>query len=172
MVNPWPTCKTFEGKVVLCAWWYYEGIIHFHLVLKGRTLNFELYCEHLDHMLLQRLEEFEKMELPPHSACSPCRKMTHFPAGCVAQKSGANPAQQTKSAISTFKYGSASVMVWKAIGTAGIGHLAFIDGIMDRLLQKRILQCSMDTLGLGRDWIFQQNNDPGLVTVSCSMLAL
>ncbi|CAK9796240.1 Transposable element Tcb1 transposase [Anthophora quadrimaculata] len=73
-------------------------------------------------------------------------------------------ALQRKNLIPTVKHGGGSVMVWGAIAAAGVGNLAFIDGILDRHLYKSILekhlQPSVDSLGMGRDWIFQQDNDP------------
>lgn len=55
-------------------------------------------------------------------------------------------------------------MVWGAIGAAGVGNLEFIDGIMNQHTYKSILernlQASVDILGLGPRWIFQQDNDP------------
>ncbi|GJQ71208.1 hypothetical protein Trydic_g1105 [Trypoxylus dichotomus] len=68
----------------------------------------------------------------------------------------------TKNVIPTVQHGDGSVMVWGAIEAAGVRHLASTDGIMDRRLYKSILeehlQPSVDSLGLGRDWIFQQDD--------------
>ncbi|GJQ67299.1 hypothetical protein Trydic_g8199 [Trypoxylus dichotomus] len=69
-------------------------------------------------------------------------------------------------AIPAQKFGhvGGSVMVWAVIGAAGVGHLAVIDDIMDRYLYISILEehfpPSVDGLGVGRDWIFLQDNDP------------
>ena len=73
-------------------------------------------------------------------------------------------AYQTQNLIPTVKHGGGSVMVWGAMGAAGVGHLTFIDGIMNKYVYKSILeqhmQSSVDCLGLGSSWIFQQDNDP------------
>lgn len=50
------------------------------------------------------------------------------------------------------------------MAASGVGRLAFIDGVMDQYQYKRILEGNLkdcvDGLGLGRSWIFQQDNDP------------
>ncbi|GJQ80393.1 hypothetical protein Trydic_g12253 [Trypoxylus dichotomus] len=54
-------------------------------------------------------------------------------------------------------------MVRGATEGGGLGQLGFIDNIMGRHLYRSILeeylQPSVDKLCLGRDWIFQQDND-------------
>lgn len=75
-----------------------------------------------------------------------------------------NTALQPKNIVSTVKHGGGSVMVWGAIAASGVGNLVFVEGNMDRLQYKRILehnlQPSVDKLNLGASWIFQQDNDP------------
>lgn len=55
-------------------------------------------------------------------------------------------------------------MEWVAMAARGVGRLVFIDGTMDQHQYKRILEgnlkVSVNALGLGRFWIFQQDNDP------------
>ena len=37
-------------KVLLCVWWYWQGIIHYELLPYGQTLNSDLYCQQLDRL--------------------------------------------------------------------------------------------------------------------------
>ena len=64
----------------------------------------------------------------------------------------------------TVKHGGGSVMVWGAMAAAGVGNLVFIDGIMNRFEYLKILQDnllpSVRKLGLGNNFVFQQDNDP------------
>lgn len=50
------------------------------------------------------------------------------------------------------------------MAASGVGRLVFIEGNMDRHMYKSILEenlrPSVDSLGLGSSWIFQQDNDP------------
>ena len=48
----------FEKKIMLCVWWNYEGVIHFELVLNGRSINAELYSEKLDRMYDKLKEKY------------------------------------------------------------------------------------------------------------------
>lgn len=66
--------------------------------------------------------------------------------------------------VPTVKHGGGNVIVWRAIGAAGVENLEFIDGIMNQHTYKSILesnlQASVDIFGLGSRLIFQQDNDP------------
>ena len=50
-------------------------------------------------------------------------------------------AYQTQNVIPTVKHGGRSVMVWGAMGAAGVGHLTFIDGIMNKYVYKSMCLC-------------------------------
>ena len=75
-----------------------------------------------------------------------------------------NTALDVNNLTPTVKHGGGSVMVWGAIAASGVGRMVFIDGVMDQHQYKRILEDnlkdSVDGLGLGQSWIFQQDNDP------------
>ncbi|GFS53891.1 transposable element Tcb2 transposase [Trichonephila clavipes] len=66
--------------------------------------------------------------------------------------------------IPTVKHGGGSVMVWGCMAASGVGKLVFIDGIMHKMAYLNILQNNLkesaDKLGLGSNFIFQQDNDP------------
>lgn len=36
----------FEKKIMLCVFWYFEGVLHFELVLDGKAFDPKLYTEH------------------------------------------------------------------------------------------------------------------------------
>ncbi|GFW75494.1 mariner transposase [Trichonephila clavipes] len=40
------------GKVLLCIWWDWKGIIYYELLPNGQTLNSDLYCQQLDRLKL------------------------------------------------------------------------------------------------------------------------
>lgn len=69
--------------------------------------------------------------------------------------------QNLKAAV---KHGGGGVMVWGCMCAKGVGKLAFITSTMDHKLYidilKENLKPSTDNLGLGSEYIFQQNNDP------------
>ena len=46
MVKPGLTAR----KVALCAWWDWQGIIHYVLLPYGQTLNSDLYYQQLDRL--------------------------------------------------------------------------------------------------------------------------
>ena len=65
--------------------------------------------------------------------------------------------------ISTYKHGGGSIMVWGCFSANGTGPLHKINGIMDRIVYKDILQDIMlpfAELEMPPGWIYQQDNDP------------
>ena len=66
--------------------------------------------------------------------------------------------------IPTVKHGGGSIMLWGCFAAAGTGQLQKVDGIMrkEQYLEilKHNLKSSARKLKLGRNWIFQQDNDP------------
>ncbi|GFU98003.1 transposable element Tc1 transposase [Trichonephila clavipes] len=75
-----------------------------------------------------------------------------------------NTSHHPKHTIPTVKHGGGSVMVWGCMATSGVGKLVLIDGIMHKMAYLNILQNNLkesaDNLGLGSNFIFQQDNDP------------
>uniref|UniRef100_A0A1I7XEV3 DDE_3 domain-containing protein n=1 Tax=Heterorhabditis bacteriophora TaxID=37862 RepID=A0A1I7XEV3_HETBA len=69
-----------------------------------------------------------------------------------------------KCTIPTIKHGGGSVMVWAAFNRNGPGPLHIAEGIMDSTSYVRILEDNLlpyaRSQRLGRNWIFQQDNDP------------
>uniref|UniRef100_A0A1I7XM93 DDE_3 domain-containing protein n=1 Tax=Heterorhabditis bacteriophora TaxID=37862 RepID=A0A1I7XM93_HETBA len=69
-----------------------------------------------------------------------------------------------KCTIPTIKHGGGSVMVWAAFNRNGPGPFHIAEGIMDSTSYIRILEDNLlpyvRSQKLGRDWIFQQDNDP------------
>lgn len=75
-----------------------------------------------------------------------------------------NTSLSAHNLVPTFKHGGGSVMVWGCFSAAGVGNLHFIDGIMTakgyiNILKKNLKQ-SAEKMGISRDFIFQQDNDP------------
>lgn len=66
--------------------------------------------------------------------------------------------------IPTVKHGGGSVMLWGCFSSAGTGRLVRIEGIMNGEMYRQILtenlKESVRGLGLGRNFTFQQDNDP------------
>lgn len=63
----------------------------------------------------------------------------------------------------TIKYGGGNIMVWGAFSWYGIGPLHRINGIMDSLQYREILQTKMKPFAVDnmpQNWVFQQDNDP------------
>lgn len=62
------------------------------------------------------------------------------------------------------KHGGRQPMIWGCISSNGVGRLEFIETIMDKYaylnVLKRNLKQSVDELGLGREYYFQQDNNP------------
>ncbi|GFW15572.1 transposable element Tc1 transposase [Trichonephila clavipes] len=75
-----------------------------------------------------------------------------------------NTSHHPQHTIPTVKHGGGSVMVWGCMAASGVGKLVFIDGIMHKMAYLNILQNNLkesaDKLGLGSNFIFQQDNDP------------
>lgn len=66
--------------------------------------------------------------------------------------------------VPTVKHGGGSIMLWGCFAAAGTGKLHKIDGIMRKEhyveILKQNLKSSARMLKLGRNWTFQQDNDP------------
>jgi len=64
----------------------------------------------------------------------------------------------------TVKQGGGGVNAWGCMSYSGVGSMEFIDGIMDTAVYQGIVERnvkqSATKLGLGRRFIFQQDNDP------------
>jgi transposase len=75
-----------------------------------------------------------------------------------------NTQLEIQNTVPTVKHGGGSVMVWGCFSAAGVGKLAFIDGIMDHKGYIQILKDNLRTsatdLGIPDDFIFYQDNDP------------
>ncbi|GFU71750.1 transposable element Tc1 transposase [Trichonephila clavipes] len=75
-----------------------------------------------------------------------------------------NTSHHPKHTIPTVKHGGGSVMVWGCTAASGVGKLVFIDGILHKMAYLNILQNNLkesaDKLGLGSNFIFQQDNNP------------
>jgi DNA-binding CsgD family transcriptional regulator len=73
-------------------------------------------------------------------------------------------ALEDKVTNKTVKYNGGIILLWGCIGYNGVGNLVKIDGIMDGLGYVRILQENLsesrEKIGLGNDFVFQQDNDP------------
>lgn len=71
---------------------------------------------------------------------------------------------EKKNIRATVKHGGGSVMVWGCMSAAGVGQLAFIDGIMNKESYVELLRAnlppSVTKLNLPHDYIFFQDNDP------------
>ena len=75
-----------------------------------------------------------------------------------------NTAHASRHTIPTVKYGGGSIMLWRLFSASGPGKLVKIEGKMDaakyrEILEENLLKSARD-LGLGRRFIFQQDNDP------------
>lgn len=75
-----------------------------------------------------------------------------------------NQAFQEKNTIATVKHGGGSLMLWGCVSANGTGNLVKIEGKLNAVGYQKILeenlQDSARRLGMGRNWMLQQDNDP------------
>ena len=75
-----------------------------------------------------------------------------------------NEAFKPQNLIPTIKHGSGNVKVWGSIAASGVGNLVVIEVTMDpteyRNILRNYLKVSAQRLGLGNQWVFQQDDDP------------
>lgn len=66
--------------------------------------------------------------------------------------------------VPTVKHGGGNVKCWGCFSSSGVGNLVFIDGNMTGELYRDILQKNLfqsaKKLSLGKDFVFQHDNDP------------
>lgn len=65
--------------------------------------------------------------------------------------------------IPTIKHGGGSLMLWGCFSSSGVGPLVKVEGIMDQVQYRNILQTHMLPFGkskMPRGWLFQHDNDP------------
>ncbi|MBN3288553.1 TCB1 transposase, partial [Polyodon spathula] len=75
-----------------------------------------------------------------------------------------NTAHHPENTIPTVKHGRGSIMLWGCFYASGPGKFVTMEGQMDaaksrEILQENLLKSARD-LGLGKRFIFQQDNDP------------
>lgn len=75
-----------------------------------------------------------------------------------------NTELELKNLTPTVKHGGGNVMAWGCFSANGVGNLVFIETIMDRFgyltVLKNNLKASAQKLGIERDFLFVQDNDP------------
>lgn len=62
----------------------------------------------------------------------------------------------------TVKFGGGNIMVWGCFSWHGLGPLHLVDGTMDQIQYRGILETKMlpHSAKMGEDWEFQHDNDP------------
>ena len=55
------------GKIMICVWWNFEGILHFELVPNGRAINAEVYCEQFDRVYDALVEKYPSLVRRKHA---------------------------------------------------------------------------------------------------------
>ena len=75
-----------------------------------------------------------------------------------------NEAFNDKCVVKTVKHGGGSIMVWGCRVRSGVGNLVFMESTMKKEDYFSILQQNVtprvEKLGLGGNWMFQQDNEP------------
>lgn len=75
-----------------------------------------------------------------------------------------NKEYDKKNVCATVKHFGGNVMVWGCMSASGVGNLVIVEDTMDQYkyieILKNNLQASANKMGLGRNYIFQQDNDP------------
>ncbi|KAJ4447224.1 hypothetical protein ANN_09227 [Periplaneta americana] len=71
---------------------------------------------------------------------------------------------KTKNLRATVKHGRGNVMIWGCMSASVVGELVFIEDIMEKedylhLLQHNLVK-SAEKLGIEKEFMFYQNNDP------------
>jgi hypothetical protein len=51
----------FEEKVLLCAWWNYEGLIYYEFVPDSHTINAEVYSQQLEKIYTFLLKKYSAL---------------------------------------------------------------------------------------------------------------
>lgn len=69
-----------------------------------------------------------------------------------------------KCTVPTVKHGGGNVKCWGCMSSSGVGNLVFIEGNMTgvayrEILEQNLLQ-SVKNLNMGKEWVFQHDNDP------------
>ena len=75
-----------------------------------------------------------------------------------------NTADDKCNTLPTAMHGGGSILIWGCMSANGTGNFHCIDGNLDQLGYNNILKANVKQsaakLGLGRNFIFQQDNDP------------
>ncbi len=73
-----------------------------------------------------------------------------------------NAAYDPKNTIPTVKHGGGNIMLWGCFSAKGTGQLHRIKGTMDGAMyrQGQGIEASHGALKMGREWVFQHDNDP------------
>lgn len=74
-----------------------------------------------------------------------------------------------KCTVPTVKHGGGSVTCWGCFSSAGVGNLVFIDGNMNGEMYRGILEQNLlesaTNLKMGKNWVFQHDNDPNKAAI-------